>query len=151
MTQLVLLIVNLHNQKNGSSNFLQMLKKGSTLYSILTGTCPKCNEESMYKGKNLYNPSETIKLNAKCSHCGLYYDIEPSFFYGSMYVSYGLGVFIGVLIFLICYFVFKTNLRTCFVTILISLTILMPFIMRFARNVWINMFIKFDKNWKSKV
>ena len=29
-------------------NFLQMLKKGSKLYSILTGTCPKCQNESMY-------------------------------------------------------------------------------------------------------
>ena len=25
-----------------------MLKKGSTLNSILTGSCPKCQEESMY-------------------------------------------------------------------------------------------------------
>lgn len=128
-----------------------MLKKGFKLYSILTGSCPKCHEESMYRSKNLYNPSETIKLNTKCSHCGLHYDIEPSFFYGSMYVSYGLGVLIGVLIFLICYFIFKTNLKTCFVTILISLTILMPFIMRLARNVWINIFIKFDKDWQQKM
>uniref|UniRef100_UPI00286E871A DUF983 domain-containing protein n=1 Tax=Flavobacterium sp. TaxID=239 RepID=UPI00286E871A len=128
-----------------------MLKKGSTFYSILTGSCPRCNEESMYKGKNLYNPSETIKLNPKCSHCGLHYNIEPSFFYGSMYVSYGLGVLVGVAVFLICYFVFKTNLKTCFITILISLTVLMPFIMRLSRNIWINLNIGFDKDWRKKV
>jgi hypothetical protein len=28
-----------------------MLKKGSKLYSILTGTCPKCQNESMYLDK----------------------------------------------------------------------------------------------------
>lgn len=128
-----------------------MLKKGFKLNNILTGSCPRCQEESMYKGKNLYNPSETIKLNQKCSHCGLHYNIEPSFFYGSMYVSYALGVFIGVAVFLICYFIFKTNLKTCFITIVISLTILMPFIMRLARNIWISIFVGFDKDWRNKL
>ena len=31
-----------------------MLKKGSKLNSILTGSCPKCQEESMYVDKNPY-------------------------------------------------------------------------------------------------
>jgi hypothetical protein len=34
------------------SKILQMLKKGNKLYSILTGSCPKCHEESMYMNKN---------------------------------------------------------------------------------------------------
>ena len=127
-----------------------MLKKGLKLNSILTGTCPKCQEESMYAGKNLYNPEFTIKMNEQCSHCGLHYKIEPSFFYGSMYVSYGLGVALGVAAFIIFYFGFKTNIKTAFIGIASSLILLMPVIMRLSRNIWINIFISYDKDWKEK-
>ena len=125
-----------------------MLKKGSKLNSILTGSCPKCQEESMYKGKNLYNPEYTIKMNEACSHCGTRYKIEPSFFYGSMYVSYALGVGLGVAAFVVLYFLLKTNLKTAFLGITATLILLMPFIMRISRNIWINFFISYDKNWK---
>ena len=151
MTELVLLTVNLHNQKNGSSNFLQMLKKGSTLYSILTGTCPKCNEESMYIEKNSYILTKVFDMHEKCSHCGLKYKIEPSFFFGAMFVSYGLGVGLGIITFLISHYVFDSNLKTSFVAIMISLIVFMPIIMRLARNIWINLMIGYDKDWKSKV
>lgn len=69
-----------------------MFSKGNKLNSILTGKCPQCHKESMYQSKNLYNPAKIIKMNETCSHCGLKYEIEPSFFYGAMYVNYGVSV-----------------------------------------------------------
>ncbi len=57
-----------------------MLKKGSKLYSILTGTCPKCQNESMYVDKNPYNLSRIFQMHERCSHCEQKYKIEPSFF-----------------------------------------------------------------------
>ncbi|MDG1047213.1 MAG: DUF983 domain-containing protein, partial [Flavobacteriaceae bacterium] len=32
-----------------------MLKKGNKLNSILTGSCPRCQEENMYLDKNPYH------------------------------------------------------------------------------------------------
>ena len=125
-----------------------MLKKGLKINSILTGSCPRCNEESMYVGKNMYDPAKTIKMNEKCSHCGLHYQLEPSFFYGSMYVSYALGVAFGVVAFIVFYFFLKTNLKTAFIGICTILVLMMPVIMRLSRNIWINFFVSFDKNWK---
>ena len=127
-----------------------MLKKGSKLYSILTGTCPKCHEESMYIVKNSYILTKVFEMHEKCSHCNQKYKIEPSFFFGAMFVSYGVSVLIGIVAFLVSYFGFQTNLKTCFVCILVSLTILMPVIMRISRNIWINFFIRFDENWAVK-
>jgi uncharacterized protein (DUF983 family) len=128
-----------------------MLKKGSKLNSILTGSCPRCQEESMYKGKNPYNPSETIKLNEKCNHCGLHYTIEPSFFYGAMYVSYGLGVGIGVASFVITNLLLGYGLKIAFFSIGVALVMLMPLIMRISRNIWINIFVSYDKDWKDNI
>ena len=125
-----------------------MLKKGSKLNSILTGSCPKCQEESMYKSKNMFNPEYTIKMNEQCSHCGTRYKIEPSFFYGSMYVSYAVGVAFGVAAFVVFYFFLKTSLKVAFMGIFGTLLALIPIIMRLSRNIWINFFISYDKNWK---
>jgi uncharacterized protein (DUF983 family) len=128
-----------------------MLKKGSKLYSILTGTCPKCHEESMYIVKNSYILSKVFDMHEKCSHCETKYKIEPSFFFGAMFVSYGVSVLIGIIAFLVSHFIFKTNLKTSFVSIVISLIALMPIIMRISRNIWINIFIHYDKNIKIKL
>ena len=46
-----------------------MFKKGSKLYSIFTGKCPKCHEEIMYTNKNPYILSEALSMNEKCSNC----------------------------------------------------------------------------------
>ena len=125
-----------------------MLKKGSKLNSILTGSCPKCHEENMYLDQNPYNLGNIYKMHEKCSHCGTKYSIEPSFFYGAMYVSYGLGVAFAVAAFIISFVFFGSTLMTSFIAIVITLIVMMPVIMRLARNIWINMFISFDKNYK---
>ena len=128
-----------------------MLKKGSKLNSILTGTCPKCQNESMYEDKNPLNLSKVLKMNETCSHCGLRYQIEPSFFYGAMYVSYGLNVAVGIAAFIISFVIFGSSLKVAFIAIITSLIVLFPFVLRLSRNIYINMFIHYDKDWKQKL
>ena len=121
-----------------------MLKKGSKLNSILTGTCPKCQNESMYEDKNPLHLSKVLKMNETCSHCGLKYQIEPSFFYGSMYVSYALNVAVGVATFIVSYIFLGTSIKNSFFAILGSLIILFPWVLRWSRNIYINMFVSYD-------
>lgn len=126
-----------------------MLKKGSRLYSILTGSCPKCHEESMYVDKNPYNITKIYEMHDNCSHCKTRYKIEPSFFYGAMYVSYGLGIAFAVAAFIISFVFIGTNLKVAFIAIIGTLVLFMPIIMRISRNIWINFFMSYDKNWKN--
>ncbi len=125
-------------------NFLQMLKKGSKLNSILTGSCPKCQNESMYSDKNPLHLTKVLKMNENCSHCGLKYQIEPSFFYGAMYVSYGLNVAVGIAAFIVSFVFFKTTIEESFLSIIITLIVLFPFVLRLSRNIYINMFVSYD-------
>lgn len=121
-----------------------MLKKGTKLYSILTGSCPKCHEESMYVNPNPYALSQIFKMHERCSHCGTKYKIEPSFFYGSMYVSYGVGIAFAVAAFVIAFLFVGANLVNTFIAIVGTLVVFMPIIIRLSRNIWINFFIKYD-------
>jgi uncharacterized protein (DUF983 family) len=125
-----------------------MLKKGSKLYSILTGTCPKCQKESMYLDTNPLHLGKILKMNERCGHCGLKYQIEPSFFYGAMYVSYGLNVAVGIVVFLLSYLLFASSLKVAFISIIAALFILFPFILRWSRNIYINMFVSYDPKYK---
>ena len=127
-----------------------MFKKGSKLYSILTGSCPKCHEESMFKNKNPYILSEALSMNEKCSNCDTKYKIEPSFFYGAMYVSYAVGIAFAVAAFVISFYVFEANINVIFISIVATLIIFMPVIMRLSRNIWINLFMHYDKSLAKK-
>lgn len=122
-----------------------MLKKGYKIYSILTGSCPKCHHESMYVNKNPYALSELFKMHERCSNCKTKYKIEPSFFYGSMYVSYGVGITFAIAAFAISFLLLNTSLIQAFITIVATLILFMPIIIRLSRNIWINIFIKYDK------
>jgi len=143
-------IVNLHHRDNGKVNFLQMLKKGSKLNSILTGSCPKCQNESMYSDKNPLHLTKVLKMNQNCSHCGLKYQLEPSFFYGAMYVSYGLNVAVGIAAFIVSFVFFGVSIGYAFVSIIVTLILLLPFILRLSRNIYINMFVSYDPKTNSK-
>ena len=126
-----------------------MLKKGSKLYSILTGTCPKCMNESMYADKNPLHLGSVLKMNENCSHCGLKYQIEPSFFYGAMYVSYGVNVGIAIGVFIISYLLFNSSIQTSFIAIVATLIVFFPFVLRWSRNIYINMFVSYDPKTKN--
>ncbi|TJY37040.1 DUF983 domain-containing protein [Pontimicrobium aquaticum] len=127
-----------------------MLRKGNKLYSILTGACPKCHNESMYINKNAYVLSQTLKMHEKCSSCGTKYKIEPSFFYGSMYVSYAVGIAFAVAAFIISYVLLGSSALTAFIAIIGTMIVFLPVILRLSRNIWINLFIHFDKQLSDK-
>ncbi|WP_026935208.1 DUF983 domain-containing protein [Christiangramia echinicola] len=121
------------------------LLKGTKIYSILTGTCPVCQEESMYIEKNPYKISKVIKMHERCSNCNSKYKIEPSFFYGAMYVSYAVGIAFAVAAFVIAYIFLNATLLGSFFSIVGTLIVFMPVIMRLSRNIWINMFFSYRK------
>lgn len=127
-----------------------MFKKGTKLYSILTGTCPKCHEESMFKNKNPYILSQALSMHENCSNCKTKYKMEPSFFYGSMYVSYPVGIAFAMAAFVMSFFVFKANIHIIFISIIVTLIVFMPIILRLSRNIWINFFMSYDKTLAKK-
>ncbi|MFD2517823.1 DUF983 domain-containing protein [Salinimicrobium flavum] len=119
--------------------------KGSKLYSILTGTCPVCQEESMYKEPNPYKISRLFDMYERCSNCNTKYKMEPSFFFGAMYVSYALGIAFAVAAFVIAWWMLGLELLPTFIVIVITLIVFLPVIIRWSRNIWVNFFFSYDK------
>ena len=98
----------------------------------------------MYEDKNPYHLSNLFKMKERCSNCGIKYKMEPSFFYGAMYVSYPVGIAFAVAAFVVSFLFLKTGLMTAFVAIVITMIAFLPVIIRLSRNIWINFFFKYD-------
>ncbi len=127
-----------------------MLKKGNKLYSILTGSCPRCHSESMYTDSNPYKLGQLFKMRERCSNCGLKYKMEPSFFFGAMYVSYAVGIAFAVAAFVISYLFIGASLLHSFIAIVITLVVFLPVIIRLSRNIWANFFTHYAPDTAGK-
>lgn len=122
------------------------LLKGTKTNSILTGSCPVCQNESMYTVQNPYKVTSTLTMEEQCSHCNTKYQIEPSFFFGAMYVSYPVGLIFGGFSLFLSYIVLELSLLTSYIILILFMLLCLPIILRLSRNIWINIFMKYDKS-----
>lgn len=128
-----------------------MLAKGSKLYSIIFLKCPRCHKGEFLEA-NPYKLSNFNKVKERCPKCGLKYSIEPSFYTGSMYVSYGVGIAVAVATYVLILIVgLQLKISTLFVVIVVSLILSMPWIAAVSKSIWANMFFKFDKRIAQEV
>jgi uncharacterized protein (DUF983 family) len=127
-----------------------MLKKGQIAYSVLKGKCPRCQEGEFFKYPIGINPNKITQLHKNCPNCNLKYMMEPSFFYGAMYVNYGLTVAISVAVFIIAKIFIGLTLGQSLISIGVVLVLLAPVNLRLSRILWINFFIKYDPKYSSE-
>lgn len=126
---------------------VKMLKKGTKLYSIIRMKCPKCHQGKFFEG-HPYKFSTMGKVKEKCPVCNLKYSIEPGFFQGSYYVSYGLGVALSVAV-LVLKLLFLANL-TYIQTIILMVSVLIllsPLLYALSKIIYINFFVSYNKNF----
>ena len=123
-----------------------MIAKGTKLYSILFNKCPRCHEGDFMTEPNMLKLNKAFKMNESCDCCGLKYMMEPSFFYGAMYVNYSLTVGIAIITFIVAVLGFDLTLLESFIPILIMLILTAPLTIRWSRIIWINFFVKYDKD-----
>jgi len=127
-----------------------MVRKGTLSYSVLKGKCPRCQEGAFFKHPFTFHPGKMTQLHEHCPNCNLKYMIEPSFFYGAMYVNYGITVALSVATFTVATLVFKCSLLQSFAAIIGALFITAPVNVRLARLLWINLFVHFDTRFTKK-
>lgn len=123
-----------------------IFKKGSKLYSIFNNKCPKCNVGDFFIKRNSFRFIKVLQMHESCSHCNLKYMMEPSFFYGALYVNYALTVAIAIFTFILAMVIFDLSLNVSFGVIIGILIILTPLTIRLSRLIWINIFVKYKKD-----
>lgn len=90
-------------------------------------------------------------MNRNCSECGLKYELETGFYWGSMYVSYALsgGWMLGS--FAVFFFLFGIHPLVSIGLATIGVFIMYVWIFRTARSIWINFFVAYNPNKKTPI
>jgi len=111
--------------------------------SVMGQRCPKCRTGNLFT-HSPYTVSKFMNMNSNCSHCGQKFELENSFFYGAMYVSYAFQVALFSTVwvaFNVLYPEASFELKFGFVIGIVIL--LLPIILRLSRSLWIHFFVKF--------
>jgi uncharacterized protein (DUF983 family) len=121
-----------------------MIKKGTKMYSILRSKCPHCQEGDFFKYKGFKGIGE---VPDKCSACGERFHLEPGFYFGAMYFSYGMGVLLLIVIWT-AFSVFSpdSSALTIVASIAVALMLLGWKIYKLSRVIWANMFFQYKED-----
>jgi len=120
------------------------MKKGSKLYSILREKCPHCHEGDFFAGKSVFNLKQVGKVHDKCPECNRPFHKEPGFYYGAMYVSYGLGVAMFVASFIITWLIAPESGPEVYVIVIIATMLIFGAkLYKLSRIIWANMFFPY--------
>jgi len=92
------------------------------------------------------------KVKESCPKCGLKYSIEPAFYTGSMYVSYGVGIAVAVAVYvLILIFGLDFGPTAILLSIVAALVLTMPYIGAVSKSIWAHFFFKYNPEIAKKV
>lgn len=121
------------------------------LNSILRLKCPRCHK-GKFLVKKVYDFSSFTAVRPNCPVCQLNYRMEPSFYTGSMYIAYALGVVLMLVIAGLNYLVSSPfSFLNTFWSILIVLVVLSPYLNALSKIIWANLFFHYDPNWKENL
>jgi hypothetical protein len=82
-----------------------------------------------------------------CDRCGLKFNLEPGFFYGAMYIGYGISIAYLSTFYLLLLLILKDfEVELYFVLAIGSLLALTPIIFRLSRSIWLAIFVKYNRN-----
>lgn len=117
-----------------------------TLLNILQNKCPNCNKGKIYNEKRIVFNYRKPNMYEKCPQCNFSYHKEPGFFFGAMYVSYGVSVAQGIFTYIVSSAFFEKAFDPRIIWIIaVVLLVLAPFNLRLSRIIWIYLFKNYSK------
>lgn len=116
------------------------MKKKKVLPAVLEGKCPRCRKGIVFTHP-LLNYRRFYSMKENCDVCNFHFEIEPGFFYGSMYVSYGFSVAIFLSTAFLLYFGFNDpGVLTYILTVTSISAFTYPINFRYSRIIFLYIF-----------
>src|SRR5690349_19836079 len=127
-----------------------MITKGTKMYSVLHEKGPRCQEGNLFV-TSPFNLRKFTHMPELCPHCGFRFEMEPSFVFGSMYVSYAFQVAILVATYLLLGLTIDPSAWIYVLTAIAGTLVTLPFSFRLSRAIWINFFVSYRKPETGKI
>ncbi len=108
--------------------------------------CPRCHQGHVFENNNPYSFKNGLTMNKRCPHCNLKFEREVGYFYGAMYVSYGLQTALITVLYTLNMFWWKMEPMFLVILIISMVFALFTVTFRWSRIIWISSFTKYDKS-----
>ncbi len=116
----------------------------STLKSIYQCKCPRCHQGDMFLRGKLLNPTQFSVMNKNCSHCGQSFEPEPGYYFGAMFISYGINTALFIAAWVALSVIYPDySLKLLLAILGLTVLIFLPFIYRVSRSIWISIFVRY--------
>jgi len=103
----------------------------------------------MFLKGQFFNPAKFSVMNKNCSYCGQSFEPEPGYYFGAMFISYGINTALFISVWVALYLLKEDYSLTLLLTLLGAAAIVfLPFIYRISRSIWIAIFIPFEEEFE---
>ena len=89
-------------------------------------------------------------MKDKCDHCNQTYMPAPGFYYGSMFLSYGMVAWFCIGFIILLHWVLDWGLEASFAVLIFILAVLYGWIFRFSRSLWLSLNVKYQADILNK-
>lgn len=117
--------------------------------AVFKAKCPQCQSGKMFK-KSALKLNGFTEMFDTCSVCGLTFEVEPGFFWGAMYVSYGITTGMMLVIGVLVYTISSHEARFWgyIIPIFLAMFLSIPFTYRYSRVLMLYFFspVRFNKD-----
>jgi hypothetical protein len=121
----------------------------SFLSSLLLTKCPRCRRGDMFTYKNPFRLQHLFGMPEHCPVCRQKYELEPGFWFGTGYVSYGLAIAFSIFNLIWYWLIFGISVKdnsiySWLVVNAVILLIAMPWLIRLSRAIYLYLFVHYD-------
>jgi hypothetical protein len=89
-----------------------------------------------------------MNMNERCACCRQPFTPEPGYYFGAMFVSYGINAAFFIAVWVAMYFTMdEIALSSMIIALLLVILGLLPVTFRLSRVLWIYMFVRFDPKY----
>jgi uncharacterized protein (DUF983 family) len=122
-----------------------MFTKGSKSYSIFNLKCPRCHEGETF-ATGSWSFKKSFEMHERCPKCDLNYFPEPGYYYGAMFISYGVTGWFSLIFMGIFFWLLGLPQNVAWAMLILFLSVNFVYIFRISRLMWINMNVRYKKS-----
>lgn len=96
----------------------------------------------MFNNKNVYKYNGFFDMPDACPVCQQDFLVEPGFYYGAMYVSYGLTIAVTVAVYVVMAIFDVFSIVGFLIADVVTLLVTLPYIFKVSRTFWLALIVK---------
>ena len=112
----------------------------SGFLDIVTCKCPKCKKTKIFESKGSIWRFKIPYMPINCTTCNYKFERETGFFFGAMFVSYGLTAAQMVVCLVLFWYLIGLSPLKVFIIIVIMAVMLSSLNFKLSRTIWIYLF-----------